>query len=411
MREGEIYWVVTHGIPEAMPAFHGSTTDVERWQLVQYVRELRRVKRLDEKKRLGDYEWEPPPGFPYPKVPADNPMTAAKVDLGRHLFYDQRLSGNQTQSCGSCHEQRLAFTDGRALGLGSTGEGHPRGPMSLVNVAYSPVLTWANPNLQRLEDQALVPLFGEDPVELGMSGQEGRLVERLKAEPSYSALFTAAFPESDDPFTVGNVVKAIASFERTILSGDSPYDRFRRGDDMSALSEEAKRGGTLFFSEELECFHCHGGINFSSTVDYFEKGFAEIEFHNTGLYNLAGELNYPKQNVGLYLFTENPDDIGKFKPPTLRNIAVTAPYMHDGSVATLAEAIEHYAAGGRTISEGERAGVGADNPNKSEFVKPLRLTAQQKGDLIEFLKSLTDENVLTDPRLSDPWKADNEPQQ
>jgi len=170
-----------------------------------------------------------------------------------------------------------------------------------------------------------------------------------------------------------------------------------------AISESAKRGEALFFSEELECFHCHGGVNFSSTVDYFDKGFAEVEFHNTGLYNLPGELSYPAPNAGLFLFTENPADVGKFKPPTLRNIAVTAPYMHDGSITTLAEAIEHYAAGGRTIAAGERAGVGAHNPNKSEFVKSFKLTQQQKADLIAFLEALTDASVLTDPRFSDPW--------
>ncbi|MCB1021670.1 MAG: di-heme enzyme [Acidobacteria bacterium] len=403
MRDGEVYWVTTHGIPGSMPSFHGSLDDEQRWQLVQYVRELRRIQRLDEKRRLGPYEWDLPPGFPYPRVPEDNPMTAAKVELGRHLFYDKRLSANQTQSCASCHKQERAFTDGKARGEGSTGEIHPRGPMSIVNVAYNPVLTWANPNVRKLSDQALVPLFGEDPVELGMSGQEAKLAARLKAEPRYGPLFSEAFPGDADPYSVGNLTRAIASFERIIISGDAPYDRFRRGDDPNAISASAKRGEALFFSEELECFHCHGGVNFSSTVDYFDKAFPEIEFHNTGLYNLPGELSYPKQNAGLFLFTEDPHDVGKFKPPTLRNIALTAPYMHDGSIATLAEVIEHYAAGGRTIAHGERAGVGADNPNKSEFVKSFQLTEQQKADLIAFLEALTDTTVLTDPRFSDPW--------
>ena len=403
MRDGEIYWVVTHGVPGAMPAFHGSLSDEQRWRIVQYVRELRRVQRRAERLRLGSYEWRLPAGFPFPKVPEDNPMTESKVELGRHLFYDQRLSANRTQSCATCHRQELAFTDGKPRGVGSTEEVHPRGAMSLANVAYNPVLTWANPNLRDLAEQALVPLFGEEPVELGMSGREDALVARLRVEPRYAPLFREAYPEEEDPYTVGNVVRAIASFERTILSGDSPYDRFRRGDDPQAISASAKRGEALFFSEELECFHCHGGFNFSSTTDYFDKGFSEIEFHNTGLYNLPGESSYPKPNAGLFLFTNNPADAGKFKPPTLRNIAVTAPYMHDGSVANLAEAIEHYAAGGRTIADGERAGVGADNPNKSEFVKSFVLSEQQKADLIAFLEALTDEDLLADPRFADPW--------
>jgi cytochrome c peroxidase len=272
----------------------------------------------------------------------------------------------------------LAFTDGRPRGVGSTGQMHPRGPMSLVNVVYSPILTWANPLVRTLEAQALVPLFGEDPVELGMTGKEDVLLKRVRGEARYQNLFPAAFPRDKDPYSLANLTRAIASFERTILSGDSPYDRYQRGDDPNAISESAKRGEGLFFSEKLECFHCHGGFNFTGTVDYMDKGFAEVEFHNTGLYNLKGKFSYPQPNLGLYLFTNQEEDIGKFKAPTLRNIAVTAPYMHDGSIKTLEEVVDHYRAGGRTIKAGPNAGVGAENPNKSEFVKQ-------------------------DPRLSNPW--------
>lgn len=197
----------------------------------------------------------------------------------------------------------------------------------------------------------------------------------------------------------------MASFERTILSGDSPYDRYQRGDDPNAISESAKRGEGLFFSERLECFHCHGGFNFTGTVDYLDKGFAEVEFHNTGLYNLKGKFSYPQPNLGLYLFTNQEEDIGKFKAPTLRNIAVTAPYMHDGSVKTLEGVIDHYSAGGRTVKAGPNAGVGSENPNKSEFIKRSALSPKEKGDLIAFLKSLTDENLLRDPSFSNPWAA------
>jgi cytochrome c peroxidase len=277
--------------------------------------------------------------------------------------------------------------------------------MSLVNVAYSPALTWANPNVRRLEDQAMVPIFGEDPVELGMTGKEDLLARRLKSVPVYQKLFAAAFPGETDPFTMGNITRAIASFERTILSGDSPYDRYRLGDDPGAISDSAKRGETLFFSERLECFHCHGGFNFTGTVDYFDKGFVEVEFHNTGLYNVAGKYSYPQPNLGLYVFTQQEEDVGKFKAPTLRNIAVTAPYMHDGSVKTLEGVIEHYQSGGRTVKTGPNAGVGAENPNKSEFVKPFTLSAQEKADLLAFLRSLTDESFLSNPKLSNPWAS------
>lgn len=405
MRDGEIYWVASQGIPQRMPGFASVLSEEQRWNLVFYVRELRAQQRKVERAQLGPYNWRLPPGFPFPVVPPDNPMTAEKVELGRHLFYDKRLSLNQTQSCATCHRQDRAFADERGRGLGSTGQLHPRGPMSIVNVAYSPVLTWANPNVRTLEQQALVPMFGDHPVELGMTGKEDLLVRRLQAVARYQKLFASAFPGQQNPFTVENITKAIASFERIIMSGDSPYDEYRRGDDPSAISDSAKRGEALFFSEELECFHCHGGHNFTGTVDYLGKGMPEVEFHNTGLYNLKGKTSYPEPNVGLFEFTQHLDDVGKFKAPTLRNIALTAPYMHDGSIRTLSEAIDHYRVGGRTVKSGPRAGVGADNPNKSEFIKSFDLSAAQKEDLLAFLRSLTDKTLLADRRFSNPWVA------
>jgi len=404
MKDGEIYWVVANGIGQRMPAFEKQLTEVERWQLVHHLRQLREAARAIERAELGPYEWKLPPGFPFPKVPKSNPMTNEKVELGRHLFYDKRLSLNQTQSCATCHQQSRAFADPRGRGLGSTGQLHPRGPMSLANVAYAPVLTWANPNVRDLETQALVPMFGDHPIELGMTGKEDLLVQRLRADSRYRKLFPAAYPADRDPFTIGNITKAIASFQRTMLSGDSPFDEYRRGDDPNAISASAKRGEALFFSERLECFHCHGGFNFTGSVDYLGKGFAEVEFHNTGLYNRKGKFSYPEPNVGLYEFTQQEEDIGKFKAPTLRNIALTAPYMHDGSVATLEDAIEHYRVGGRTIQSGPNAGVGFDNPNKSEFIKSFELTPAEKQDLLAFLRGLTDQSMLTNPALADPWR-------
>lgn len=404
MKDGEIYWVIANGIKDRMPAFGPKLTESARWRVVNYVRSLRARQSAREKAALGSYDWNLPPGFPYPNVPAANPMTIEKVELGRYLFYDRRLSLNQSQSCASCHRQDRAFADARGRGVGSTGERHPRGPMSLVNVAYAPVLTWANPNVRSLETQTLVPLFGDHPVELGMTGKEDLLLRRLQTDVRYPKLFAAAFPAAPQPFSVLNITRAIASFERTILSGDSPYDRYQRGDDAGAISESAKRGEALFFSERLECFHCHGGFNFTGTVDYLGKGFAEIEFHNTGLYNLSGKFSYPEPNLGLFEFTQQIEDVGKFKAPTLRNIALTAPYMHDGSVATLAEVIGHYRAGGRTVKTGPLAGIGFQNPNKSEFVKSFELSAAETADLLAFLRSLTDESLLNNPALADPWR-------
>ncbi len=347
--------------------------------------------------------WKLPPGFPEPLVPADNPMSEAKVELGRHLFYDRRLSRNGTQSCASCHQQSRAFTDGLDVAIGSTGEAHPRNSMSLANVAYAATLTWANPILVDLEDQALVPIFGTRPTELGWNGGEDELLAQLRAEPKYQTLFAAAFGASPDPITIASVVRALASFQRTLISGRSPYDRYITDKDESAISESAKRGLALFNSERLECFHCHSGFALQDSVKFVGKPFVESQFHNTGLYNIDGTGAYPAPNVGLFEFTEKPQDMGRFRVATLRNVAVTAPYMHDGSVATLDEAIDHYAAAGRTIATGPYAGDGSKSPLKSGFLVGFTLSEDERADVKAFLESLTDETFLGDPRFADPW--------
>lgn len=346
-----------------------------------------------------------PPGFPRPSIPVDNPLTAAKAELGRFLFYDKRLSGNQTQSCASCHEQARAFTDGRARGLGSTGQLHPRGPMSLANVAYFEALTWANPLVLTLEDQALLPLFGETPVELGLAGREEELLQRLRTDPQYPQRFAAAFPEDPAPIRLGNLTKALASFERTLISGRSPYDRYVYDKDPGALSEPARRGMDLFFGEKFECFHCHGGYAFMDSTFDEKSSFREANFHNTGLYSLDARGSYPEGNQGLFELSGKERDRGRFRAPSLRNIAVTAPYMHDGSVATLEEALAHYARGGRKIESGPGAGDGSLNPNKSLFIRRFEMSETEKQDVIEFLRALTDEEFLKDPRFSDPFSG------
>lgn len=346
------------------------------------------------------YEWKLPSGFPEPAVPEDNPMSAAKVELGRYLFYDTRLSANGTQSCASCHRQETAFTDGRVTAVGSTGEHHRRNSMSLANVAYAASLTWANPVLPDLEAQAMVPLFGEHPVELGLAGKEDVLLQRLSADARYPALFAAAFPGEKQPVSLASMVRAIAAFERTLLSGNSPYDRYTYNDERDALSVSAKRGMTLFFSERLECFHCHQGFAFSDSVKSKLTTFPDLTFHNTNLYNVDGHGAYPATDQGLLEFTGKPEDMGRYRAPTLRNIAVTAPYMHDGSIATLSEVLDHYAAGGRASAQGA-----GPSPFQSEFIRGFTLTAQEKQDVLAFLESLTDTDFLQDPRFSDPFAA------
>ena len=253
-------------------------------------------------------------------------MTVEKVDLGRHLFYDARLSSNGTQSCSSCHQQELAFTEGRGRAVGSTGQVHPRGSMSLVNVAYAAALTWGNPSMKRLEEQALVPMFGEQPVELGLQRPGTAVLQRLRGEPRYQPLFERAFGIDSELYTIEHVTQALASFERSIISASSPWDRYHNERVDDAISPAARRGETLYFSQPLSCFRCHGGFTFSGAVDFEGRRETEVEFHNTGLYNLAGALSYPSPNTGIYEITRRPEDVGKFKAPTLRNIAVTARY-------------------------------------------------------------------------------------
>jgi cytochrome c peroxidase len=277
-------------------------------------------------------------------------ILVARADLGRHLFYDVRLSGNGTQSCASCHRQDLAFTDGKPRAIGSTGERHPRSAMSLVNLSSARFLTWNNPHPQSLEEQAKIPMFGDQPVELG-----ARSLEFL-GDPTYTRLFRAArlSPSAD------SVTKALAIFERMLISRDSPYDHYHYGGDDNAISASAKRGETLFFSEPLSCFRCHGGVNFSDSNDLKDNGL------------LPGG--------------------GLFKAPTLRNIAVTAPYMHDGRLATLEAVIDHYAKGG------------AHSAKQDELIRGFVLSEQDRADLVAFLQSLTDRGFLENRAYSNPWQ-------
>jgi len=246
-----------------------------------------------------------------------------------------------------------------------------------------------------------VPMYGTHPVELGLDRSE-RWLEPLTRDGTYQRMFREAFPDQSGPVTQDNLVKAIATFERAIVSARSPYDRYHFDRDDGAISEAAKRGEILFHSRPLSCFMCHGGVHFSGSMGSSMRSMP-VEFHNTGLYNLPGLLSYPAENAGLYDVTRNRQDVGKFKAPTLRNIAVTAPYMHDGSVATLEEAIDHYAAGGRTLTGGPYQGVGRDNPNKSATIRGFAITPAQRAELVAFLQSLTDNALLDDARFTNPW--------
>jgi cytochrome c peroxidase len=348
------------------------------------------------------FTWQVPANIAPPPVPADNPMSFAKVELGRRLFYDPRLSGNGAFACSSCHRQELAFTDAKNISVGSTGEAHTRNAQPLSNAGYQGTLGWAGPLTHSLEAQALIPMFGDMPVELGLKGQESALISRLQAEPVYQTLFPKSFPQDASPVTVQNVTKAIAAFQRTFISFNAPIDRFRRGD-ANAISASARRGEQLFGIHR--CVACHEGPLFTSAARVgpgpipLDAGFA-----NTGLYNVGGTGAYPSRNGGLFEVTGNPRDIGRMKIPSLRNVGVTFPYMHDGSIGTLEDVIDHYARGGRLISIGPNAGDGKLNPHRDPRITGFPLGPTDKADLVAFLRTLTDSAFLTDRRFTNPWR-------
>lgn len=349
-----------------------------------------------------EYDWALPDGVEPPATPSDNPQTPEKVELGRYLFYDLRLSKNENRACGTCHEQKKAFTDGFHRAVGTDNDLHGHNTMTLTNAGYRSELGWTDMSARTLEQQLLVPLLGDDPIEMGMGGRESELLAWLASDDDYAELFAAAFPDAVEPVTLDNLSRSIAAFERTILSVDAPLDRYLRGDD-DAISEAAKRGWELFRSPEVGCDRCHGGRDFASPTDGEGNVIATVGYHNIGLYDVDGAGSYPESAQGLIAWTGVAADMGRFRIPTLRNLAYTKPYMHDGSVISLEDAIDILAAGGRNVQSGPFAGDGRGNPYKSEMIEPLELSDEQRADLLELLLALSDEGFVSDPRLASPF--------
>ncbi len=341
--------------------------------------------------RAEPYTWDLPDWLDPPPVPAANPMSAEKVELGRRLFYELNLAGPSYMSCATCHDPLKAFTDGRPVAIGVTGQFHPRSTLALQNVAYFTVFTWADPTTTSLEEQMVTPMFGRHPEEMAISGFEERVLDFLQNDPVYPGLFDAAFPEAPEPVGFDSIRMAIAAFERTLVSADAPYDRYRYANDEAALSEAAQRGEKLFNSERMACGTCHTGVHLTDAIP-------EAKFHNTGLYNLDGSGALPEGNHGLIEHTGVAEDMGKFRTPSLRNVALTAPYMHDGSLATLDAVIDHYAAGGEAARTGERSPLG------SPLVMGFSITSEEKADLIAFLESLTDHSFVNNTDHHNPFR-------
>ncbi|GIW79043.1 MAG: cytochrome-c peroxidase [Gemmatales bacterium] len=287
--------------------------------------------------------------------PPDNPYSAEKAELGWLLFFDKRLSIDGTVSCASCHAPEHAFSNGEAVATGVRGQKGTRNSPTVINRAYSVEQFWDG-RAATLEEQVKGPIA--NPIE--MANTHENVVKTLSAIPGYRQRFKKVFGK--DSIDIDDVAKAIATFERTVLSGNSPYDRYKNGD-KDALTESQKAGMEIFFSNEARCDSCHEGINFTNGM-----------FANIGV-----GMDKPNPDLGRYNVTKREQDKGAFKTPTLREIARTGPYMHDGSMKTLEEVVEHYNKGG------------IKNPWLHQNVRPLKLTDEQKKNLVDFLKALSGE--------------------
>ena len=287
------------------------------------------------------------------EIPQDNPLTEEKVRLGKRLFFDKRLSLDESLSCATCHDSEKGFSNGLAVSEGVSGKTGSRNVPSIVNRLYGSTQFWDG-RAETLESQALGPLFNPDE----MAMNEKLLLERLNTDTAYLKLFYQAFGSSEP--TVERISKALACFERTLLTGETAFDRYEWEGIATALSASAKRGLSLFRGKG-RCSTCHIGTNFT-----------DEQFHNLGAGEGVGQMDPGRAAV-----TGDSADFGKFKTPSLRNIEYTAPYMHDGSLARLEDVIEFYNQGGRP------------NPYLDKEMKPLKLSDAEKSDLLAFLKALT----------------------
>lgn len=341
----------------------------------------------DDKPIVAEYQPQPyeltiPSWFSQPNIPADNPLTLDGVELGRFLFYDPILSADSTMSCGSCHLQEKGFADGLAVSTGIRGLAGTRSSMALVNLGYNSRGFFWDGRSATLEQQALLPI--EDHLE--MDDDWDNVLKKLRRHEVYPKMFRKAFGiERTGDITKELAAKAMAQFERTLISLGSRYDKVI-WDNQGWFTDAEERGRQLFFFEEgpqaLDhpgCSHCH-----------LVKTFTDNNFYNNGLDDVPSLNDFVDKGRGA--ITGSLADNGKFRAPTLRNIALTAPYMHDGRFATLEEVIDQYSIGGH--------GVINENTN----IRPFTLNAEQQADLIAFLHTLTDQDFVTNPAFKNPFE-------
>lgn len=345
------------------------------------------------------YVWSLPAWLPPPPVPADNPMSVAKVELGRRLFFDQKLSGPSYISCSSCHVPEHAFSDPRHPSVGVGGDKIRRRAPSLANVGYRETLTWADHGLTRLEDQARRPLFTASPPEMEATGHEGSVVDRFEHDSTYRRLFAEAFPDKAGKVDFDQIIKALSAYQRSLVSFTTPYERFRFNGERDALADAAQRGERLFFDAKLGCAACHAGATFGPLASKLLPGAAPTVYANTGLYDVDGKGAYRPIDRGLLERSELREDMGRFRAPSLRDVAKRAPYMHDGSVASLEAVIDRYAAGAPTLAAADKF-----SPLKDARLRGFTISTAERGDLIAFLRALSDDAFAADERHGSPFR-------
>jgi cytochrome c peroxidase len=315
-----------------------------------------------------------------------------QAELGKYLFYENKLSVNNTKSCASCHSPQFAFTDGYRKSITSLGENVLHNAPTLVNVQQYKFYDWANSNSTTLSKQIKRPLYGEHPLELGLNLNYPQFKSFLEKDTKYKHLFKQAFPNDTALFTLTQIETSIVAFVKTINSYNTPFDKH-------TMSESAKKGFELFSSNKLKCASCHAPPHFTLAASSTN---IDSVYTNIGLYNVENKNIYPSVDAGLFAITQKKEDDGKFKIPTLRNVMLTHPYMHDGSIANIDEVIDMYTRGGRNVNYGDYKGDGKLNANKSHLITGFSLTQEERRNLIDFFHALTDTSVLFDPKFSNP---------
>lgn len=316
------------------------------------------------------------------------------AEIGRLFFYDERISINKTKSCASCHNPQLAFTDGLKTPLGALGDTVIRNTPTIINLDENTIFNWADDRIASLQQQSNIPLFGRHPIEMGNDSFNTSSLDFAFADPLYQRLFAQ---KKIDKLDWTMVKDFIAAYVKTFNFHNSKYDKFLKGKQQLTADELA--GKKLFFSDKLNCKKCHSGNDFD------EPEFTRMNpYQNIGLYCVGKDSLYGNNDNGLYNVNGDKDDIGKFKIPSLRNIAITAPYFHDGSATTLTDVVEHYARGGRKIEHGKNAGDGKLHPLKNQFISGFKITDKEKKQLISFLKSLTDTAYSRKEFYKNPFK-------